>query len=583
MNAEFWLGILDLSTLAQASGSMAEPLLSSDIRYVGIEVLRIPGTNDVGVLFSRAQDANTPVDLDCRIGFTNVAAACTLWRDRGFPLVDAVITLDGAGMLEVRAAYYSKYVGPQADAPPLVRLGPISFPPNAADAANTATTVGTPGTANTLAFNVTYRQAEQAPDPARPATVVRRRALQWSGTHSSVNALGKPQLRFAMADARSPSLKPLDTATVTLAAAWSGAVAIPAHPSTTASTTQIVPRVDAFGVPAFRFEDVEALGFRIDVPCDALARDELRELVDPLNFHRGFGDLSQVPDFRYEPLGASIVIELLRYGRMQLLRQDAPLTMGDYQSQHELVVRMVVGRIDDDSTNARNEAVFIPAIFVDNAWSKIVGRDLQGIPKTLAAFCVDAPGGPAALQRDGRLGPGGSVRPLRDISSIRLRDRLGGLPAGELMSFQFDPGEDRGWDNFKSVAPGPVIAGLSLGEAAWRWFDVSRLSSLASFLWRATGQLFNGFSSVQSTPLGKLDLDSAWVNGRFQIDDLVDLAFPFGTVRLAFNDPPDAPPKWSTLCKLLQDEPSYDLHFSSWYRLKFSMTMSVEDGLAWDD
>ena len=84
---EFWLGTCDLKDTATATGSMAEPLLAHDLRWLAVEVIRIarhPGAapDDFAVMLAGA-DGNDPPDvLDCRIGFTNSARACLAWRDR---------------------------------------------------------------------------------------------------------------------------------------------------------------------------------------------------------------------------------------------------------------------------------------------------------------------------------------------------------------------------------------------------------------------------------------------------------------------------------------------------------------------
>ena len=68
------------------------------------------------------------------------------------------------------------------------------------------------------------------------------------------------------------------------------------------------------------------------------------------------------------------------------------MTILDYQSQRELVVRILVGRVDDDTAQARDAATYVPAIFVDNPWSKTIGRDLQGFAKCMANFCAERDG-----------------------------------------------------------------------------------------------------------------------------------------------------------------------------------------------
>lgn len=575
--ADFWLGVCDLGAIQPATGSMAEPLLVRDLRWLAVEVIRLvnrPGTaaDDFAVLLSGADGKPLPESLDCRIGFINNARACLGWRDRGFPFVDAEITLDAAGMLTVRTPYYGS-PGAQRELPELIRLGPVAFSSDAN---------------SQMELAPVYRQEQIAPDSAQPATLVRGREALWLPERSEVVALRNARLELKLAEElRSPSLKPLAEQTYPLSAAWSGEVKLPTQSYDLGLGTHVTPRVDVFGVPVFRFDDVEAIGFRIDLPRDAGTRAELRKLIRALNFHRAEEDRSQVPDFRYEPVGASLVVELLRYGKMRLLRQDAPLTLDDFQSQHELVVRLVVGRVDDDSDRARGQAVFVPAIFVDNPWSKIVGRDIQAIPKALAGFCIRTDQGWLALNPDGRRPDrqqdDEAPEPLASIGSIRLRETTGTPPQDEMLSIECNPAWCQGWDSFEQVSPGSAIAQLALDGSAWRWFDLSRLSYLAQFARIASGQLFNGFRSVQASPLGAQPLGRAWVTGRFTVDELVSLSIPVGSVRLAFACPPGAPAGWKKVCRLLAGRPYYDLHTADWYRLKFSMTMSVDNGLAWAD
>ena len=82
------------------------------------------------------------------------------------------------------------------------------------------------------------------------------------------------------------------------------------------------------------------------------------------------------------------MVELLRYGKMKLRQPLPSLRKDDYQSQHELLVRLLVGRVDDDTSQARDAAAFVPIIFVDNPWSKVLGRGVQGFDKRMADFCV---------------------------------------------------------------------------------------------------------------------------------------------------------------------------------------------------
>ncbi len=93
-----------------------------------------------------------------------------------------------------------------------------------------------------------------------------------------------------------------------------------------------------------------------------------------------------MPDFRYRVATPTLLIELLRYNRMRSKDPAPPMRLDDSQSQHELVVRLLVGRVDDDTAQASDPAVYVPAIFVDNAWSKALGRDMLGYDKRMADF-----------------------------------------------------------------------------------------------------------------------------------------------------------------------------------------------------
>ena len=157
-------------------------------------------------------------------------------------------------------------------------------------------------------------------------------------------------------------------------------------------------RADTFGVAAFRFEDVEVLGFRVDLR--RLGHDDdkrLAALIDPLNFHLNPHQFSRatrsaVSDFRYRAASQTVMVELLRYGKMKLQETSPPLDVDDFQSQHELLARILVGRVDDDTAQARDPATFVPTIFVDNSWSKSLARSVQGFGKRMADFCISENG-----------------------------------------------------------------------------------------------------------------------------------------------------------------------------------------------
>jgi hypothetical protein len=91
---------------------------------------------------------------------------------------------------------------------------------------------------------------------------------------------------------------------------------------------------------------------------------------------------------------------------MKLKSAESP-TILDYQSQHELVVRILVGRVDDDTTQARDAATYVPAIFADNPWSKTIGH-CGGLPSH-GEFCAERDGKRIPLRPDGRLRGGDEV------------------------------------------------------------------------------------------------------------------------------------------------------------------------------
>ena len=86
--------------------------------------------------------------------------------------------------------------------------------------------------------------------------------------------------------ARCPRLVPLKAGALTLKSVWTGISDVPEHSSDEDVSFKRLKRADTFGVPAFRFDNVDIIGFRIDL--DALVsgyKDKLARLIEPLNFH----------------------------------------------------------------------------------------------------------------------------------------------------------------------------------------------------------------------------------------------------------------------------------------------------------
>ncbi|MBK8016672.1 MAG: hypothetical protein IPK20_08010 [Betaproteobacteria bacterium] len=81
------------------------------------------------------------------------------------------------------------------------------------------------------------------------------------------------------------------------------------------------------------------------------------------------------------------MIEWLRYGAM---RSVGPPTEWrnpeDYTTQHELAIRILVGKTEEDSNAAEAPQVFCPFLFVDNWTSMVSGREVLGLWKRIAQF-----------------------------------------------------------------------------------------------------------------------------------------------------------------------------------------------------
>lgn len=571
--ALFWLGTWEVDPAVPPTGSAAEPLVSAGARTLAIEVIK--EDEEFAVLFSAAEKLDDPQKLKCRIGFANGAKACNVWRDRGFPLVDATIDEEG-GSLRVLSPYFADPETMQYGEL-LIAIGGIRFDESA-------------GSGEKLA--APYEQFQQAPDSAWPATYIRRRDVGWEPDRSRVKKLQPYGVTLEVTRSRCPSLRPFTPGPLKLANAWSGVVALPQTPVVSKDKPVRVSRADTFGVPAFRFEDVEVLGFRIDLGNGRGLDERLAQLIEPLNFHldRSYGR-NPVADFRYRPATRTLLVELLRYGRMKLKTQESPLTVLDYQSQHELVVRLLVGRVDDDTAQAHAPAIYVPAIFVDNPWSKTLGRDVQGFAKCMADFCIEDGNDIKPLRPDGRLLAGDrKSRPLAEISGIKLVERTvaGGKSSGPtIMDLDCPPTRYRNWDAFRKVDLGLALGTFSLIGTRWRQTDFDQTEFRRSFARAAVRETLKGFHSVQVSPVGKRELDKTWITGTFTVDDDVQMASPTGGARVGFYAPDSAPSGWKAFCRLLDipegEHANLSFQTGSWYRLKFSMSMTVDDGLEWAD
>jgi hypothetical protein len=592
----FWLATFEVAGPAADSAGVSG---SGDAAsQLALDILN--NGDEWAVLFSIVDNVLEPAELRCFIGFTNAAKACNVWHDRGFPLVDAKIGRDG-DVLRISSPCFRQEPAMQYESEILAISG-IDFESSGVSAAD---------------FTTSYCQELRAPDAAQPDTVMAREGIVWGASRTDPRQLGPNQLQpidlgLSEPALRAPSLAPL-RGSITPAAAWSGATELPASPQRNRAPLVPLKTADRFGVPAFRFEDVEVLGFRVDLGQFGLASGAetlLAKLIQPLNFHLpAIGEPPQrnmISDFRFRPATRTLVIELLRYNRMKAKAPLAPLTAEDCQSQHELLVRILVGRVDDDTAQAHDPAVYVPAIFVDNPWSKMLGRELLGYDKRMAQFCFSSetpllPNGrrPAGqIARSGQPSPAAGNDsddepvPLGEISRVNLVGTTGAVADRPLLDLAFASANHTDADALQPVDLDLVLGSSVLTNARWRQSDFDDAEFRRSFASLAVSQSVRAFRSIQVAPIGNRDLDKTWVTGTFSLDDSVRFALPDGMATLTLHaapprpsDPsaPSAPAAWNLLCEVLGDgEPAeIKLVSGSWYRLSCSMELTLDDDLNW--
>jgi hypothetical protein len=128
--------------------------------------------------------------------------------------------------------------------------------------------------------------------------------------------------------------------------------------------------------PEYDFRNVSLTGFILPA-----ARSQLKRIIDA-QLNEPYPDRSYV----YEPVSSDVILEYIDYGSMVAANPPPHLTIDDSAGQHELVFRVLVGRVDRGSRVAKKPAMFCPFVFVDSTWSLISGREIMGYPKELATF-----------------------------------------------------------------------------------------------------------------------------------------------------------------------------------------------------
>jgi hypothetical protein len=582
---DFWLATYDLSPAKERQLAPGQP---KDATGVAVEVMHEGG--EYGILFSWII-GGTPkgaMTLACQIGFANESKVCGVWTDRGFPLLDAEI-VDTRGTLTVTCPCYGKN-NPELD----YGATPVTITGWGAKSSSTSPE----------RLNISYRQDMRTPDPVFCSSLIVQDAVTWSPTRNVVGSTDDHSFAVAINDTRYPVLAAFRTAVMQPGKLWCGEIDIPSMVPNPPSPRGLssANRDDIFGVPAFIFDDIEILGFRIDLSCHGdtgKLSGNLSELIRPLNFHLEMKhapdsrDLqavaSALSDFSYKPATRTLNLELLRYGKMKLVNANEPLKPDDFQSQHELALKVLVGRVDDDTSQARDPAIFVPAIFVDNTWSRALGRIAQGFDKRMAEFWAQTPDGLKRLRPDGRAPPGKNPIPLGSVTEIRLQTRTSGTPDGARLLTLDCPQSVFDDKSFLTVDPALVYNSVSFLPGRWRQGDFNDEEFRRSFAREAIGKRPEGFQSIQVTPVGGSDIqtrlvnETTWITGTFEIDPKVKIAWPDGTASLTFRAAKTAPTAWKDFCKLLGIEEgrngTISLPSGGWYRCRLSTRLTIGDGL----
>lgn len=587
--ATFWLATFRFERPAAPKGSIiAEPLSGADVRAWAIEIILDEANNEFAVLFSTVDDANHPTKLVCQIGFANGSKSCSVWRDRGFPLVDAIINVNqDKGDLTVRAPFFL------LDAPEMKYEAELISIKNILPLKDSG---------SSAQLTTSYEQKLLVPDSAFPATQFDEKAITWLPKRFDVKEHEQTQLHFKLASPRWPSLEDFKEGGRKPNKIWSGIVDLPKWPPPQFPPVPVkrASRPPIFGEAEFRFEDFELMGFRIDLTkCgtgdDKRLDDGLAGLVEPLNFHVNLpkdrishSTCSAVSDFRYRPASRTLMLELSRYGKMKVKKASSPLTEKDFQSQHELLVRLLVGRVDDDTAQARDPATFVPTIFVDNPWSKVLARSVQGYDKRMANFCVMDNGTLKPLRPDGRLAGDKQPQPLASIAQIHLAKETGKPSDQVLIELKCPYQHFDDWKAFDKINPNLVFGTFPFPPMRWRQTDFDMAEFRRSFARSAVAKTLSGFRSIQVSPIGErrlqqeLKADTTWITGTFKFDNDLRVARPNGTVSLTLHAERAAPTAWKTVCKLLGinegGKGSLSLPTGSWYRVRCSMDLSIDNG-----
>ncbi|WP_286567750.1 hypothetical protein [Variovorax gracilis] len=566
----FWFGV------ASVAGAADSPPLVQGARDMAVDVLWDSDAGDAfAVLVSEMEDA-TQGTLKCLCAFTNIVAWADALRQQGIKAIETPIAAEdrGTGTFDLTITAPLKLATNDEEAgdpaPVLGTLHGVRFTPAAGDAADPepltvvyGQDVSTPA-AGVSNSEVIVRSVE-VEMPRQDVCVLQDGAsFVFSGKGRMLLPPRLADLPYAFAHSRCGQL----------VRRLSDILAPPAAPPL--SRPVLKHRASEFKTTGYRFTDVELIGMRIDLrPFGDAADDLLARMIRPLNFHLDRNakiDPISAMGFSYRPAARVLVLELVRYGRMYLGYDKPDQGQDDpFESQYELLLRVLVGRVDDDGAQARDPAMFVPAVFVDSAWSKMIGREYQGFRKRLARF-VDSSGHPlrpAGGPRNGSTSPLFDVARVEQVDSFRSNPRI--TPILDIDLPSIDP------DWFERAEPVDSF-GVSLAAGPrWRQSDFSRKEFRRSFAREVLQDGPTSFNSMQVAPVDRRGLPPAWITGSFHLNGL-RAAFPPGIATLQLGDSAELPYAFRLLRKVMRNEP-IAMPTGDWYVGRCSLDLRVEDGL----
>ncbi|MDM0012456.1 hypothetical protein QTH87_08420 [Variovorax sp. J22P168] len=573
----FWLGLVEVpgGFGPELSGDAVGPPLPAASRSLAVDVLRSSDSlASIAVLVSTIEHGASGA-LSCWVGFSNRVAWGDALRQRGIVTIETPIHITepgkhGSFTLAIRAPLKAATTEVEAvsQAPVLFTIRGVRFGPRTRDKA-----VQPP-------FPLVYAQMGFAPSAGAANSEFVISADRVDLRRDDASLLTSRATLEVADDARFPFVGYRGQHVVFDRSFCGGLyrsldadlqVSRAAMPAGRLSRS---PRPKPFQNTGYRFSDLDLVGMRVDLrPFGADADELLNEMIRPLNFHlesQRLSDRIAALGFSYRPAARTLSIELVRYGRMHWGEQVPEDGIDPFESQYELLMRVLVGRVDDDGAQAHDPAAYVPAIFVDNGWSKVIGRELQGFEKRLARF-VDCDGQPLAP-------PGASPRsgsPLFDIAHIDQLDSLApGAEAVRIADIALPPIPS----DWLAHAQRVDTFGVELAAGPrWQQRDFAGREFRRSFARDVLEDGLTRFRSIQVTPVDGRPLPKAWITGSFRLRDLRS-TFPTGIATIKLHSDPRLPRAFTRLRELLGDQP-FTVPTGDWYVGRSSLDLSVDDGL----